>query len=151
MKALLTLIILLGITFTSIGQNIQVKLLTTFSEMKELEKQVNRIYGDRITTLPSNRWIIITNKEITRPILRKNGSTGQQWIWGNSNPEKGIGIVTTTHLPTNSQIITTFLHELGHIHMLKHCINTKCLMRRTRGFTLHSSYYLCDNCKKLIK
>lgn len=151
MKKIIITISFLIFGYILIAQEVQVRLLTSFNSFQELSKQIKKVYGDNTTTLRASKSITITEKEINRPIKKANGSIGQLWIWGNSNKDKGIAIVSTAHLPTDRQIITVFLHELGHLYGLKHCINTKCLMKRTRGFTLYPSYYLCNNCKKLIK
>jgi archaemetzincin len=158
------------------GQSVTIVLFENNHTQNELSNQISVLYGvTKINiikeTLPSSSYVrdrnryradsILLflnrlNKGITLGITTKDISctkdNKKDWgVFGLGSSNLKSGIISSYRLKTDKDVISTALHELGHIYGLPHCSNPKCLMADANGKYIEATYWMCDSCKKQLK
>lgn len=88
---------------------------------------------------------------VTKSDIGKDNFRGQpHWgIFGEANGiGKGVAVVSSYRLHSNTELFRAILHELGHTEGLRHCKNKGCLMQNANGknpFKTNISF--CKSCK----
>lgn len=111
----------------------------------------NRYRADKLLIYLASRYGKNTIGVTAKDISTTKGQYADWGVFGLGSAYYQTAVISSYRLKTVQDLVSTFLHELGHIYGLPHCPTKNCLMEDAKGKYTPASYYLCGSCQNKLK